>query len=60
MSIHTPVGKEKTITTVGELRRFIENLPEDMRLNIGFGDPIEIRVMENLDTGERYLELDEQ
>lgn len=52
-------GLVKQINTVQELREFIGAMPGDMRIDLDFDDPVEICVMENTETGERTLSLQE-
>ena len=51
-------GMRKTITTVQELREFIAAMPGDVKLDLGFQQPVEICVMEDVDTGEKTLSLE--
>jgi len=60
MSIRKQVGERKTIFTVGELQLFIKDLPEDMPIDIGVGNPIEICVMKDQDTQKHNLQMDEE
>ncbi len=57
--MRTQYGPRKIIDTVGELREFIEAVPDDVPLDLGFEGPVDILLMRDDETHEVTLSMDE-
>ena len=57
MSATQKKGTQFNCTNVGEIKKAIENLSDDMRLECGFDTELEFSVFTEDDTKEEYLDI---
>ena len=56
--MRTQQGDKTTIETVGELKKFIRELPDEITLDLGFDHPVEVMVMRDDDSGKLTLSIE--